>query len=295
MGQLLVNTIISTSEVGLMALSVAPIVWAWRVVHLGHGCSVLVGAYVALVCSTWGAPPSFQVVLGMAASAVAGWGMLRLVLEPIRARGARPEVLLLASLGLYIIGENTVALLFGSAGARLSVRAVSLGYALLGGRVTATQLTIMLLCLGTCSVMSVFLRTTAAGLAVRCVAENEGLARIRGVPVGQVRSWSVISSSVLGGIAGVALGFESDVRPTMALGPLIWGLVAAISVTKPSPWALLAVSGILALSRQVTATVIGYEWETVIVFALLALLLARPMRGSKRTASLQQSAPSALP
>ncbi len=112
--QLTANALIAAGAYCLVAVGFGLIFATTRFFHFAHGAVYAWGAYLAFL---------FVKVLGLplvagAALAVVLCGGLGAAFElglyrPLRARGASPLVLLLASLGAYVVLQNLISLLFG--------------------------------------------------------------------------------------------------------------------------------------------------------------------------------------
>ena len=158
MMQLLLNALVSSAEILLVAVSFHLIFRTVRFFHLAHGAVYVVGAYTAYVAlggmikgdvgSSSAIAPLWSCVVAMIIAAAVGGGlgasMDLLIYRPLRKRRASALVLLLASFGALTAIQNIVALIFGSRQVSWRTGIIEEGYPLAGAHVTPVQLMIIL-------------------------------------------------------------------------------------------------------------------------------------------------------
>ena len=114
MEQLIANILYSSSTIFLVGLSFSLIFSTARFFHFAHAAIITFGAYACFAFSRWLALPMFlSIGLALALGTLLGWCLEFAIYRPMRKSGSSPLILLLASLGLYIVLQNTISLLFG--------------------------------------------------------------------------------------------------------------------------------------------------------------------------------------
>jgi len=182
--QAVLNSIIAASAFALVALSFALIYVPTRFFHFAHGAVVAWGAYVAYgshVLLSMPLLPSAALAIGT--STALGLALEVSVYRPLRRRSATGLVLLLASLGLYVVLQNVISLVFGDDTKSLRSGNITESVILLGAYITWPQIWIVVastLCLFS---MWMVHRFTRAGKAFRAVANDPELALVRGIDV----------------------------------------------------------------------------------------------------------------
>ncbi len=91
-------------------------------------------------------PLPISIVFAIALTTVAGSLIELLVYRPIRRKKASPLVLLLSSLGVFVVIQNLVSLVFGDAVRSIRTGAVEKGMDILGVRITPVQALIVSVC-----------------------------------------------------------------------------------------------------------------------------------------------------
>lgn len=248
-----------------------------RFVHFAHGAVITWGAYVAyLVLARSGYPVIVAAVVAMAVCAAMGAMLENGVYARLRRRGAPNLILLVASLGLYVVLENLAGLMFSEAITTVQRGRVNEGYALLGARIVPAQLW----CIVTCALVlgaAVLLRLTRFGRAYRAVADNPGLAAACGLSVPRVLLGTFATGSAVAAVAGSIMLMDVGVTPTSGLSPLIAGVAAMILGGVGSTLGMLCGGLFLAFVQQLVVWEFGGSWVDGITFlVLLVFLLARP-------------------
>lgn len=276
--QVLVNGIISGSVYLLLALGFSLILSSARFFHFAHGIVFTAGAYFTYVFAVWLAYPLIPSLL-VAIGLCVGLGCLleMFVYAPLRRRHASSLVLMLVSLGCYILLHNTISLVFGEGTKTLFPGAVERGLGFFGARITPIQVGSCLVSLVLSLATALALKTTRVGKVLRAVASDQILAAVCGVGVDRAILCTFAFGSALAGMAGILLALDVSMTPTMGMRALMMAVVATIvggvgSISGAALGALL-----LGLAQHVGAWKLGSQWQdTIAFFILIVFLLVRP-------------------
>jgi branched-chain amino acid transport system permease protein len=246
--------------------------------HLGHGAVFASGAYLTYLFRViWGLPPGLSILLALAGSALLGVGMESLVYRPMRHRHASSLVLLIVSLGLLVVIQNVISLIFGDATKTFQAGPVVEGINVFGARATQTQIVTIVLSIAISICLWALMRYTKWGKVTRAVATDNELSLAIGVRPDWVILGTFAVGSAVAGIAGILVGYDMNLRPTMGFEAMLMGVVAAIVGGMGSiPGALLG-GWFIGLSEHLGVLKLPSQWQGTIVFAiLLVFLLLRP-------------------
>lgn len=276
--QVLFNGILSAAIVALTAAGFALILSTARCFHFAHGAIFAVSGYCLLVLDVFPGLPYFVRLLGAVGMAAAiGSACEFFIYGPLRRRGSGAIALLVASLGLFTIIQNALALFFGDEARMLRSHVVIQSLSFHGVRATTIQVTTICVALLLVVGLAVLQRTTSYGRLLRAVSDDSELATVIGVNVDRVILWSFFLGSALAGVAGILVGLDGEIRPTMGMRPLLLGVVAAIVGGANSTIAVGLSALFLGISQQCAAWVLPVQWQDTIVFAvLLFFLVLRP-------------------
>jgi len=276
--QLIINGIIAGAGYALVGIGFALIYNVGRFFHFAHGILFTVGAYTAFLCNQLlGLPLFLSVPVAIAVTAASGCLLNLVILGPITRRGGSPLVLLLASLGLYIVIQNVISLCFGDDIKTLSLGTIEKGLDFFGARVTPVQISIVISSAMLLIAVALFLRTTGLGKAMRAVSSNAALAEVCGISSRRLVLYAFGIGSALAGIAGVLAALDVNMTPTMGLNALMMGIVAVIIGGSQSVSGIALGALLIGLAQHVGAWKIGTQWQDSIAFIILFIfLLLRP-------------------
>jgi branched-chain amino acid transport system permease protein len=273
LSQILLDSLIAGSIYALVALGFGLVYSTAGFFHFAHGAVYAAGAY--LVFSAWSAGLSlyFAVPLAIVGGMLIGMLMEIGIYRPLRRKRASNLTLLIASLGMFIVGQNLISLIFGDDTKTLRTGLVSEGIPILGARLTKVQLGIItssVLLIGCCWFL---LKKTKIGRAMRAVADDPQLAAIRGINVDRVILFAFAVGSALVVTAATLVALDSDMTPMMGFYALLVAVVAVIAGGIGSiPGA--ALGGLLiGAAEQLGAWRLPTEWQQTIVFSILILFL----------------------
>lgn len=276
--QLVVNGLIAGSVYALVALGFALIYGTTRFFHFAHGAVYTAGAYL-----TYALAALYHLPLGVAISAAVLLSCLLglltevVVYRPLRRKYAATLVLLIASLGLYVVIQNVISVIFGDDIRSIRSGIVQEGFNVLGARITPVQAVTLGVAVVLFVAVGLVMSRTRVGKALRAVANDPELALISGVNSERVILSAFAIGSGLAAVAAILVSFDVDMVPTMGMNALLMGVVATIIGGIGSiPGA--AVGGLLlGLAQHLGVWKIGSQWQDSIAFAiLLVFLLVRP-------------------
>ncbi|MBB3951368.1 branched-chain amino acid ABC transporter permease [Aureimonas jatrophae] len=272
----LVGGLVIGSIYALGAVGVTLIFGILRFAHFAHGDMMTAGAFVTLilagVASGLGiaAPlPLALLVLPLSMIVTAGFavGLDRVFYRPLRERGARPVVMVMASIGVALMLQGLIRLFAGTGSWNLALGAPKTIFRIpTGGRpivVTEPQVALLLATAVLVTALHLFLTRSRLGVAMRAVADDPALARVTGIPIERVVAATWIIGGGLAAVAGTLLALDVELRPDLAYNLLLPIFAAAILGGIGQPYG--AVAG---------GFVVGFA-ETLAVFNVATLL--RPL------------------
>lgn len=278
LNQLLLNSLISGSIYTLIALGFSLIYSTTKFFHFAHAAVYTSSPYFAYFYSTCcGLPLGASIALAILSSTVLGMCTELAIYKPLRKKGSSPLVLLLSSLGLYIILQNVISMFSGDDTKILRSGTVTEGLELLGGRITSIQIGIVIVSALLLILCWVLTKYTKMGTAMRAVASDPELAIVSGIDTDRTILFAFMLGSCLAGIAAILISFDLDMTPTMGMNALMMGVVAVIIGGVGSiPGAALG-GFLLAFAQNFGVWKISSQWQDAIAFIiLLVFLLFRP-------------------
>jgi branched-subunit amino acid ABC-type transport system permease component len=179
--QLVVNSLVASAELGLIAIGLTMTFALLKFANFAHADAGVLGAYLTFALNV-GARLNFAVSLALAALAMGLVGILidRTVFRLMRDR--RDVTPMITSLGLSLAIRSAVQAFWGPQPVSYNFP-VRPGYMLLGARVTGSQLGILAVVVVAMLGFHALLHYTRVGKALRATAANPDLAQASGIDI----------------------------------------------------------------------------------------------------------------
>ena len=277
--QLVLNSLAVGGLYALVAIGFNLTYSTTKFFNLAHGAYAAVGGYVLLfVLRSVGWPVMPAAGVAMVVAGGVGYGLNRLVYQPLVRQRASSMVLLVASLGLFTMLEAILALLFTSGYQSLVTAAQGeVSFDLGGGVLTLTQVATIAAAVVAFLGLSALVRFTTFGKTVQAVGDDSQVARIVGINTERVVGYVFFIGSALAGLAGALVGLDTGLVPTIGMSLLLKGVVAAIVGGIGSTTGAFLGAFILGAVENLAVWVIPGEWKDAVAFVvLIAFLLWRP-------------------
>ena len=277
--QLIVYGIISGSILALGAIGLTLIYGILNFANFAHGDLMALGAYLALFFKVSLALPMWLAfILGMLCTALLGVFLERVWFRPLRQREARAAIMAISSLGLALILQNLIRMLWGPQVQYYS-RAIHFPFTVpvLQVRLNTQQVLIFAIALGLVILVSLFLQRTKLGKAMRATSDNFTLALISGIDTERVVLWTWLLGAGLAAAGGILLGMSVRLQPIMGWDLLLPIFAATILGGIGSPYGAMAGALIIGLAEELSTPFIPTEYKPAVSLVLLVLvLLVRP-------------------
>ncbi len=277
--QLIVNSIIAGAIYSMVALGFNLIYGTVKFFDLGYGALTAVGGYsVFFLYKTLGLDIYLSVILGMAITSVIGYLIYRFVYSPLRERKSSGMVLLVGSLGVFTAVQAIIAILFTSQFQTLSRNAgAGRTFDIFGGIITDVQLIILILGFVIMGAIALMLKKTLFGKAINAVADDEEVSKIVGINTKKVIGWVFVIGCSIAGLAGILVGFDTGIEPTMGMSLLLKGVISSIIGGIGNVYGGVLGAFLLGFVENFGIWKISGEWKDAIAFGVLIIfLLFRP-------------------
>lgn len=277
--QLIVNSIIAGSVYALVALGFNLVYSTTKFFNLAHGVVAVIGGYtVFFLNQKLGVGIILSILIAIIFTGIVGFTLDKVVYLPLRKRKASNMVLLVASLGVFTVLQAVIAMLFTSQFQTLSQSiSATATYNIFGGIITSVQLIMLICAIVIMCGLVLLLKKTKFGKAVRAVGDDEEVAKIIGINTNKIIGQVFFIGSTIAGLAGILVGFDTGIEPTMGMGLLLKGVIAAIVGGIGNIYGAFLGAFLLAFVENFGIWKISGEWKDAIAFAVLILfLLFRP-------------------
>jgi branched-chain amino acid transport system permease protein len=265
----------------LIALGYTMVYGIIRLINFAHGDVFMIGAFVGYFgFAVWGLPWPVAILVSMAVCAVVGMAIERLAYRPLRAKGAPNIATLITAIGVSLFIEYFTSLkfVFGP-NYRVVARPFAVQVFHLGPvSISSVQILVITVVLVLVAGLQYIVYRTKVGKAMRAVSHDRDAARLMGIDVDRVISYTFAIGSALAAAAGVlfALAYP-QISPFMGIMPGLKAFTAAVLGGIGSiPGALLG-AVLMGQAETLTAAYITTDFRDAIAFGILILvLLLRP-------------------
>lgn len=273
--QLLANGLVNGAMFAVLAVGFGLVYRSIRVFHVAYGAVFVLAAYgfhsfVTMAGLGWWSAGFLAVGL----SALVGWVIEVGFYHPFYRRGTAPGAVMVASIGLGIVIENGLALIYGN-----EVRAIprDLAQPVMLGQVRLTTIQV-----GQFVICSLVLGGLAAANRLRCfrvlraMGENPELLQVHGWRLGRYRGLVFALSGALAAVPAclVMVDVGMDVHAGMSYLLIAAVAVLAGGVFRAEGWVLGGV--VLAILQSLVVWKFSANWMNLVAFVLLiAVLLFR--------------------
>jgi branched-chain amino acid transport system permease protein len=275
--QLLVNGLINGSHYALLGVGFGLIFATTQIVHFAYGPVYALAAYICwFAAASLGLPLPLAALLAVSAAVVAGVGAYLVIYRPFQRRQSSDLVILIASLGLLIIIENLIGIVFG-AGNRV-VEDVQSEVFLVGPVVfTSWHVWQVGSLVVVASVLAAFLRLTRFGKAILGMTDNPEMARVVGIDTFRVTLVVFAIGSLISAVPAVLILLKDSATPHMGFHAVFMGFVAVVIGGIGSIRGAVLGGLLLGLVEGIGLWKIDTAWQSSIAFVVLFLvILLRP-------------------
>lgn len=272
--QLIINSIIAASIYSLSALGFAIIYNSTRFFHFAYAVIFAFSAYFTFLFSIILDLSLFiSIPIAIILSLLLGSLTERFIYKPLRERKTNSIVLLLASLGIYIVLQNVISMLFGDDTKSVRTWEVREGIEVWGAYITPVQIVIIVASIALLILVSGYLMLNKRGKAMRAVACDPELARLIGINSNNIILLSFAIGSAIAGIAGILAALDVDMTPTMGMNMLLMGVVAMIIGGVGSIRGIILGSLLLSFAQNFGVWYLSSQWQDAIAFGILLIFL----------------------
>jgi len=180
---------------------------------------------------------------------------------------------MIASLGLYIIFQNLVSILWGDASLSIRQDNIAVGKQLFGGYITNNQINTIMISASLFILTLVFLKYTNIGKTIRAVSSNSSLSSNFGINTNRVFIYSFLIGSLFASIAGLLVAYETSLSPNMGFKLFLYGAIVMIIGGIGNFWGLIGGAFLLAIAQHLGAYYIDSKWMDAIAYIILILFL----------------------
>jgi len=257
------------SMYGLLALGFHVTYAVSNTVNFAQGGTMMMGAVLCFTLSvTVGWPLMAAVPLALVACAL--WSILveRVAVHPFVRRGSNSWLMATVALGIAL--ENVALFAFGRDPRGMPPNYLTTQFVVVGG-LKVQYLQILIPFVGLLLALSLhgFFQRTRHGKALLAVVQNAGAARLMGIDVERVTTFSYALSGVLAGVAGILVAPLFTISSTMGTLFGIKAFAVAILGGIGSAWGVVLAGFIYGVAEAFVTACLGSTYTQIVSFSLV--------------------------
>ncbi|MBI5379615.1 MAG: branched-chain amino acid ABC transporter permease [Nitrospirae bacterium] len=281
--QQLINGLTLGAVYALIALGYTMVYGIIELINFAHGEIYMIGAYVGIIVLTLltviGFAPAhlalaifLALLAAMLVCAAYGYTLERVAYRPLRSAPRLSP--LISAVGMSIFLQNYVMLTQGSADKVLPLALPTEGIALMGAQVSPMQGFILLTSVALMAALTLFIRKTRLGKAMRATAQDRTMAALVGIPVDRIIATTFVVGSILAAVAGVMVAlYYGSINFFIGYSAGLKAFTAAVLGGIGNIPGAMVGGVLLGLLESLGASYVSSEYKDAFAFGILILLL----------------------
>ena len=271
--QLLIDGLLIGSIFAISAYGLALVWGVMNVKNLAQGDFVIMGGYIAFTLSESpiGLHPLLSIPIVFVIMFAFGWVLYHTIIRRVIERDLFTS--LLATFGLAIVIQQLINIAYGP-----DVQIAESGMAIrefFGGEITIadTKLVSFMLAGIIAILITLFMKKSRMGRAIRATSQNARAARIMGIDTDKVYAFTFSLNAGICGIAGVLISIIWVIQPFIGTTHSIRSFVIVTSAGFGNLIGVILSSLGLGTIEQFSGFIFGAEFQQATVVALLVIVL----------------------
>lgn len=274
MEQILFNILLTASVYLIVSQSFLLIYQTAKFFNVAHAAIISLGGYITYTFSKiLSFNIVFSIVIGVILSVLVGIAIELFIFKKLRKNNIHPYMLLIASLGIYIIINNIILIIWGAQTNIIRSSEVEVGNQFISAYITDVQLVIIICVFLFIFFTRFFINQSNIGKQIKAVSSNPELANIFGINSNKIILLAFAIGSTLAAVTGVLVAFDTDLTPNMGFNLLLYGIVAMIIGGVGNFYGLIGGSLLLSATQHIGTYYFDGKWMDAIAFIILILFL----------------------
>lgn len=265
----------------LIALGLSLVFGVLRMVNLAHGELVIGGGYLAVaLADRAGLGPLVSIPIVVAVVALIGYGVQRVLLNPLLVAGANGP--LVATFGLGLLAQALFTAQFSSNPRSVRSSLATAGFQVAGVNVRTAYAVGFVVAAVVCTAVHLVLTRTRAGASVRAAAVDPSTAELMGINVRNVYAITFAVATAISAIGGVLVAATFSVSPTSGAEYLLIGFAVVVLGGVGNIAGTFVGAVVIGVVQTASGAVIGGGYRALSVYLLLLLVLVIRPQGLSR-------------
>lgn len=274
--QALINGVLIGSLFALVAYGMALVWGVTNIINIAQGEFVILGGYVSFYLYKLGYHPLFGVILAPILLFILGWFLYRLIVHRVVDKDL--FISILATFGISIFTQQLMNLVFGP-----DVQVANSGlktFFLLDNTIIIPQIRLvsLIVCILIAILITLFMKYSNIGKAIRATAQNARAARILGIDTDKVYAFTFSLNAAICGAAGALVAMTFTLHPYIGLPYTVRSFMIVILAGLGNLPGVILAGAAIGFFEEMVDYILGSEWRLALVFSLLVVILVLRQR-----------------
>jgi branched-chain amino acid transport system permease protein len=276
LGQLLANGVSVGLGYGLAAVGLALVFGILEQVNFAHGETYMVGAFALWFLGQHTGLP-YALAFPLMVVLMAGFGLLMAEVVFLPTLHRPFESVILATFAVSIILQNVVRIVFGATPQHISSPLDGITLELGGILLFGQRLFIAAVAVAALAALTLFLRRSATGRAMRAMAQSKDACLMVGIDIRRITRITAAAGAALCALAAGAMAPMFDLYPNMGTDVVFKSFAVVIIGGMGNISGAVLAGLLLGVAESFAGGMLGAAWRDGIGFTLMILmLLLRP-------------------
>ena len=278
LGSLILTGITLGAVYAIMAVGLSFIYGITKIFNYAQGAFYTWAGYIAWMLSVKYFQLPYPAVVIITVVTMFFWGFAyeKLLMRPLRRLKDWDITAIIVTLGSALLLDNLARTLFTSTPRRIPSLADG-SFTFAGHVITQHEVITLVAALAIVFLLALFLGKVRLGMAIKGVAQNQMGARIVGIPINKMFSYSFAISGALAGVSAILLSPKILVYPTVGWVVFIKAFVIMVFGGVGSLKGTIIAAFILAMVEAFVSFGLGGTWALpVFILILIVMLTFRP-------------------
>ena len=270
---LFINGLVQGMPLACLAVGFGLVYRSLKIFHLAMGAQFILTGYILYALMDWFHMSLVTAVPLTLVLAVAFGALIeKAVYLPFFKKKSSAGVTMIASLGVMIIVENVIALIFGN-----NVKSISTDlepiYLWHGLKVTRIQLIQFLICGACFGGLGYLIQRSKWFKVIWAMGDQPKLVPVMGLPLNTIRLVIMCLAAFMVAVPSVLIGYDVGLEPHTGMSYLLTASVAVFFGGLDRYWAWGIGAICVAILQSVVVWLFSGEWISFVTFAILVFVL----------------------
>ncbi len=276
LAQILINGLLFGTMYGIAAIGLSLIFGTMQIIFIAQGSIIILAAYISFwIFILFLIDPFISILLIVPLFLLLGGGLYQILFRKVAYAGKNPSLLI--AFGFMILLENLISLIWTPNTRAIKTSYTAYGIEILGLQISFTRMIAFILSILATIFVTLFLKKTLMGKAVRAASEDLGAAAMIGIGIHWVNSISFSIGIGLAGLAGVATAITFPFDPHFGFIFSLKALIAVAFGGIGNVWGALMGGILLGIIESLGFYLLSGVWADGISYIVfLLVLMLRP-------------------